>query len=533
MYKTVLVEDEIIIRENIRDNFPWQKHNLLYAGEASDGESALQLIGDVKPQIVITDIKMPFLGGLDLSRIIRQQMPWIKIIIMTGHDEFELAQQALKIGVSDYLLKPIGLSDLEKSIQAVVAVIEQEEQNFQNIEKLQEETEINRNYLKNDFLKNLLSGVLSLPTIYETASELGLNIQASWYAVVLLHLNIPEDSSGNSYDDLIKALSIIRFLEEDTILLVRESLKSYALIIKGSDEKTLQNSCYRIGESVKAEVEGKTVALVSVYIGGAVKRLIEVHQSYQDAMKIANFSYLFGSHKIVGIDDLVMVNPYHGFAIPFERNELARFLRVGTKQDLEDFLAIHRDRFLSYPQTLFHIMLIRFNLYYEIAQLLDEIGFTEELRKNVTVISSLMGNCSQQFHVEEMMEQAALAITYAIEQRELCIIQKYDHIIEKAKAYIRNNFSKNTLQLPDVAAYVNVSAGHLSTVFNQEMGMSYTDYVAEVRIEKAKELLMTTDMSSAEIAFQVGYNDPHYFYTIFKKVTGMTSSAFRNNKETE
>jgi two-component system response regulator YesN len=144
-----------------------------------------------------------------------------------------------------------------------------------------------------------------------------------------------------------------------------------------------------------------------------------------------------------------------------------------------------------------------------------------------------MGNCSQQFHVEEMMEQAALAITYAIEQRELCIIQKYDHIIEKAKAYIRNNFSKNTLQLPDVAAYVNVSAGHLSTVFNQEMGMSYTDYVAEVRIEKAKELLMTTDMSSAEIAFQVGYNDPHYFYTIFKKVTGMTSSAFRNNKETE
>ena len=532
MYKTVLVEDEIIIRENIRDNFPWQKHNLLYAGEAADGESALQLIGDVKPQIVITDIKMPFLGGLDLSRIIRQQMPWIKIIIMTGHDEFELAQQALKIGVSDYLLKPIGLSDLEKSIQAVVGAIEQEERNLLNIEKLQEETEINRNYLKNDFLKNLLSGVLSLPTIYETANELGMNLQAARYAVALLHLNIPEESAGNSYGELIKALSIIRFLEEDTIFLVRESLKSYALIITGSDENVLQSSCYRIGESVKAELENKTAALVSVYIGRTVKRLIEVHQSYQDAMKIANFSYLFGSHKIVGIDDLVMVNPYHGFSIPFERNELARFLRIGTKQDLGEFLATHRNRFLSYPQTLFHMMLIRFNLYYEISQLLDEIGFSEEHREEIEVISSLMGNCSQQFDVDGIMTQAEQAISYTIEQREVCKVQKYDYIIEKAKAYIRENFDKNTLQLPDVAAYVHVSAGHLSTVFNQENGVSYTDYVAEVRIDKAKELLKSTDMSSAEIAFHVGYNDPHYFYTIFKKVTGMTSSAYRNNKET-
>ncbi len=120
MYKAVLIEDEIVIRENIRENFPWVENGILFAGEASDGETALQLIEDVSPQIVITDIKMPFLDGLDLSRIVLSQMPWIKVIIMTGHDDFELAQQALKIGVSDYLLKPVGMEELKTSLQSVI-----------------------------------------------------------------------------------------------------------------------------------------------------------------------------------------------------------------------------------------------------------------------------------------------------------------------------------------------------------------------------------------------------------------------------
>ena len=530
MYKTVLVEDEIIIRENIRDNFPWEKNNLIYAGEASDGESALQIIGDVKPQIVITDIKMPFLSGLDLSRIIRQQMPWIKIIIMTGHDEFELAQQALKIGVSDYLLKPIGLKDLEMSLQTVVQAIAQEEHNLLNIEKLQEKTEINKNYLKNDFLKNILTGVLSLLKIYETAKDLGIDIQATCYAAVLLHLSIPESYTGNSYDEYIKAASIIRVLEERSIFLVRESLKEYVLIITGNNPEVIQNSCYRISESVKAEIETKTQSLVSVYIGGIVKRLVELTTSYQEAMKIAGFSYLFGNHKIIGIDDLKMVNPYHGFLIPFERNELARFLRIGTREDITQFITIHRERLLQFPQTLFHYMLIRFNLYYEVAQLLEELGINSDSVGDDYDIKTLVDDFSNTSTIDELVGLAENAITVAIENRDIRKVQKYTSLIEKAKLYIRDNYSRSNLQLPDVADFVNVSAGYLSTVFNQENGVSYTDYVAEVRIQKAKELLISTDKSSAEIAFAVGYNDPHYFYNMFKKVTGITSTAYRNSK---
>jgi two-component system, response regulator YesN len=528
MYKAILVEDEIIIRENVRDNFPWQEHGLVLAGEAADGESALQIIEDVRPQVVITDIKMPFLNGLELSRIVRQQMPWVKIIIMTGHDEFELAQQALKIGVSDYLLKPIGLSDLSASLKAVVARIREEEQELENIERLQTETEINKNYLKNDALRDLLAGALSLSKVYELAGMLDIQLKAAWYAAVLLRLNLPEQFAGDSYAELIKAVSLINAFTEQSVLIVRQSLKEQVLIVKGGEQKALENSCYRIGSAVKAEVEAKTQVRLSIYIGGVKKRLQELSLSYEEAMHTASLSYLFGANRIVGLEDIKVVNPYHGKLIPFERRELSKFLRTGAEEEVEGFVESHRSRFAAFPRDIFHLMLIRFNLYYEIGNFLEELGFYGDNPEYHNTVAKLMVDCSEEHSQEQVTEQARRAIAFAIGQRELRKAQKYDVIIEKAKAYIQEHYSESTLQLPDAAAHVGISSGHLSTIFSQESGVSYTDYVTRVRIEKAKEMLRTTEMSSAEIAFTVGYNDPHYFYNIFKKVAGVTSSTYRH-----
>lgn len=114
-------------------------------------------------------------------------------------------------------------------------------------------------------------------------------------------------------------------------------------------------------------------------------------------------------------------------------------------------------------------------------------------------------------------------------QREQQKIRKYEFVIQKAKQYIEANYHKRTLQLADVAQHVHMSTSHLSTIFNQETGMGYTDYVGEVRIAKAKDLLANNQLRSAEIAYMVGFSDPHYFYNIFKKVTGMTSGAYRQS----
>lgn len=528
MYKVVLIEDEINIRENIREKFPWADNQLVFAGEASDGETALQLIEDVNPQIIITDIKMSFLNGLDLSRIVLKQMPWVKIIIMTGHDDFDLAQQALKIGVSDYMLKPVGLEELRTSLRAIVKKIEEEAEHLQNIEKLQTKMAINKQFLKDEFFCNLVAGALNVSEILETSAELGISIQAKAYATIVLLLESDANPSFSKSEELIKAGAIINTLQAEDVLVARMSLKQYVLILKGSGEDSLQNDCYRISQSVKRELENKTHVMASLYIGGTKTRLEDIHDSYEEAQKTASLSYLFGKNKVLGLEDTRMVNPYQGTTIPFERTEIAKFLRLGASEEVDAFIAAQVKRFDTFPSTLFHLMLIRFNLLYEVGSFLEEIGFYSEGLDAHKQLGVLVFEYAEEFSQAQIIEKAYELFVFALQHREERKVQKYERLISQAKMYIHENYHRRTLQLSDVASHVNLSASHLSTVFAQETGKNYTDYVCEVRIAKAKELLATSSLRSAEIAYEVGYNDPHYFYNVFKKMTGMTSSTYRD-----
>src|SRR5512141_1537217 len=160
-YKVFFVEDEIITREGIRDNVDWQASGFEFCGEATDGEMALPLLRTAQPDVLITDIKMPFMDGLQLSKIVRERMPWIKIIILSGHDEFEYAQKAINLGVTEYLLKPVTAQDLHYALQRIAAQIDRERHDQENLEKLKSQVEENRAALRERLLLNLVVGAVS------------------------------------------------------------------------------------------------------------------------------------------------------------------------------------------------------------------------------------------------------------------------------------------------------------------------------------------------------------------------------------
>jgi len=157
-YKVFLVEDEIVTREGIRDNVDWKFAEFEFCGEASDGEVALPLIEASKPDLLITDIKMPFMDGLQLSKIIREHMPWIKIIILSGHDEFDYAKVAIKIGVTEYLLKPISSDDLIEVLKKVALSLDQESKERESLKDLKEQAEESLILLREKFLLRLVMG---------------------------------------------------------------------------------------------------------------------------------------------------------------------------------------------------------------------------------------------------------------------------------------------------------------------------------------------------------------------------------------
>ena len=181
LYKVFFVEDEIIIREGIRDNVDWQSSGFEFCGEASDGERALPMLSMIKPDVLITDIKMPFMDGLQLSKIVRERMPWVKIVILSGHDEFEYAREAIHLGVTDYLLKPVTAQKLQSTLQSLAAQLDEERKAQEQQRKLAEQVEENQSMLRERLLFRMIVGAVPPTEAIEKGQALGLDLSARYY----------------------------------------------------------------------------------------------------------------------------------------------------------------------------------------------------------------------------------------------------------------------------------------------------------------------------------------------------------------
>ena len=177
MYKVFLVDDEIVVREGIRFNFPWDETQFVLAGEAPDGEIALSMLQDIKPDILITDIRMPFMDGLALCRHVTRTMPWIYIIILSGYDDFAYAREAISVGVKEYLLKPVSGQELRVVLDRIALRIQEDKRQQANLRVFREQIASSSRYLKEKLLIDLFSGE-DMAALHERARALQVNLTA-------------------------------------------------------------------------------------------------------------------------------------------------------------------------------------------------------------------------------------------------------------------------------------------------------------------------------------------------------------------
>ena len=241
LYKVFLVEDEIVTREGIRDNVDWKAAGFEFCGEAPDGEIALPLIEATQPDLLITDIKMPFMDGLQLSKIIREHMPWIKIIILSGHDEFNYAQTAIKLGVTEYLLKPVSVKDLHQVLQRTVVKLDQERIDREKLKQLREQLDDNLLLRREKFLLRLVLGGVSSAEAIEQSEQFGLSLIANYHLVMLIKAELSESSQRLVYQEYQQVGRIISGLvgTNPDILLAQKDLEEWILLIKGDNLEQL------------------------------------------------------------------------------------------------------------------------------------------------------------------------------------------------------------------------------------------------------------------------------------------------------
>lgn len=538
MIKVFLAEDEFIVREGIKKNIDWASHGYDFCGEASDGELALPMIRKLSPDIVITDIKMPFMDGLELSRLIRKEFPWIEIIILSGYEEFEYAKEGIKIGVAQYLTKPITGEELLAEVDAVAKRIVARKEEEALKEQFEREMAENDKKDQRELFHNIVSGGYSTTDLLAMAEKLDIDLFAMWYSIVLLYAksdNHEIDEYSNSSVDISKRIKEI--IDENGCLLFDRNLEGAAIVFKADSVEELISKQETVISSIEAVLSEYSQVRYFGGIGQPVNRLSSIRSSFEDARYAMAHRYFVTDNRFISGEDAINVsssntddnlNMKEIDAKRIDRRNLVKFFKTGSVDEapffLSEFLKSAGDNAIKSGI---------FRQYIAMDAYFCAITFVEELGKSRNDIDIPEVDTDILASVDSTIKYMQNIFEKVIGVRESIANSRYSEIVEAAIRYIEDNYSDDELSLNMLASHVNVSPNHLSTIFSQQTGQTFIKYLTEYRMEKAKELLKCTNMRSSEISEEVGYKDPHYFSYMFKKSVGMTPTKYRGGKDSE
>lgn len=537
MLRVFLVEDESIIRETLRDTVPWTQYGYAFVGEAGDGELALPLIRQTKPDLLITDIRMPFMDGLALSKMVLQEFPQMKVIIISGYDDFEYAQQAIGLGVERYLLKPITKSNLLSVLEEVKTKIESEraQQNYRL--QFQQEAQEYEQYARRRLFEHITAGHLPLPQIYEYAQKLDLDLRAQAFTILLLSAVPEKHGTTEAYSEpgaRIRDGMVAHFLKYPEYILFRWNLYTYAVLIKG-DIDQIEKYVERCISTVQELYETHSPELNwYVAVGTTTQRLSALPACFEEVSRLWAYRHILPAQHILrsdtvsfltgtGIDhdladlDVSKLNPsvITGVLENASAQEVSRFV--------DEYILSMEEALESKPFCQYLMLSVRFTA----TQFVQTLEIPQREFLSTLTCLDMVG---QSVTLDDLKRYLSDILLRAIELRDKAAGSQYRSLLKEAVAYIDANFQSEEISLNRVAKEVNISANYLSAVFSQEMGMTFVEYVTTRRMEKAKELLRSSDLRSGEIAVAVGYKDPHYFSFIFKKTQGCTPRDYRAGK---
>ena len=546
MLKIFLAEDEVVVRETIKRMIPWEELGFELVGEAADGEIALPLLLRQQPDLLITDIKMPFMDGLTLARLAKKEIPGLKVVILSGYDDFNYAKQAIGIGVEDYLLKPITKNALIERLSEIRSRYEHEKTQKEYYEKFQREMQAYEKNSSRDFFEALVGGSMDMMEVYKRAEKLGLDIVAEAYNVLIFTMNCDEDFSGqrDEYSSWeAESLELLEnfFAGHSSAMLFRSNIFSYGVLLKGQRETIEENTRACVDEirKILSRQDGRREWFLAV--GQSVERLSQIQKSYHTASRAFSQRYLYDENILYYDEMETMEHP--GGQAETEDNAylqkvdvnalnpaiLQKFLSNGLQEETENFV---KDYFYAIGQEPMESLVFRnyviLNVRFSVISFIKGLGCdTNEMESADT--EEVLAESGK--NMESAIAYAKKMISQAIEIRDQNSGNKNRSILKTAVDFIDSHYMDEEISLNTVANVANVSSNHFSALFSQNMGQTFIEYLTTLRMNKAKELLRCTGMRSSEIAGEIGYKDAHYFSYLFKKTQGMTPSDYRKARE--
>lgn len=534
--KVFLVEDEMVIRRGIKNSIDWEKEGYIFCGEASDGELAYPMIIKEKPDILITDIRMPFMDGLELCKLVKKELPNIKILILSGYDEFDYAKEAIRLGVTEYLLKPISSGKLLEALNGVSESIRREKEDKDLVRKYMEEMRGNTEHEKQKFFEQMIAGNLSMADALETGKKYEMNLSAGMYNLLLFRFTLGKENR-KSGELLGEAEYAIEKLTERLyyVFEFQRGVEGWAFLLMADNEEQMSERVKELSKDLEEIMKNYSTIAYFGGIGQPVARLRELEESFREAERALAARFTMELNRIISVEDIRMAQNVDTLddieitsfgEIEKTRTMLEKILNNGAEDEIDEFVDVYINEL---PEENLKSVLMRqyiiMDAYIVMMSFCEKIegiegemqAQSEELKNSMKTIQTL----------EEIKNYIRMLLKKIIGVRDTISGRRYSDIIEIAKDQIRKTYMSDEISLNTIAAEVGMSPSYFSSIFSKEMGKTFVEYLTEIRMDRAKELLMCSSMKTSEIGYEVGYKDPHYFSYIFKKTQNCTPKEFR------
>lgn len=534
--KVFLVEDEMVIRRGIKNSIDWEKEGYIFCGEASDGELAYPMIIKEKPDILITDIRMPFMDGLELCKLVKKELPNIKILILSGYDEFDYAKEAIRLGVTEYLLKPISSGKLLEALNGVSESIRREKEDKDLVRKYMEEMRENTEHEKQKFFEQMIAGNLSMADALETGKKYEMNLSAGMYNLLLFRFTLGEENR-KSGELLGEAEYAIEKLTErlEYVFEFQRGVEGSAFLLMADNEEQMSERVKELSKDLEEIMKNYSTIAYFGGIGQPVARLRELEESFREAERALAARFTMELNRIISVEDIRMAQNVDTLddieitsfgEIEKTRTMLEKFLNNGAEDEIDEFVDVYINEL---PEENLKSVLMRqyiiMDAYIVMMSFCEKIeGIEGEMQAQSEELKNSMKTSQT---LEEIKNYIRMLLKKIIGVRDTISGRRYSDIIEIAKDQIRKTYMSDEISLNTIAAEVGMSPSYFSSIFSKEMGKTFVEYLTEIRMDRAKELLMCSSMKTSEIGYEVGYKDPHYFSYIFKKTQNCTPKEFR------
>lgn len=535
MYNILLVDDEILIREAISENIKWEELGFKLIGTCQNGKEAIDFLEDNHVDVLLTDIWMPIVDGIELIKYTYNNFPEISVIVFSGFDEFEYAQKAIRYNVEEYILKPVTAAELSKTLTDVKARRDKRIEKENNWNKINETYKKNKIYIKSKLLIEFITGKKTLKDSAHELESFNIELNENYYRVAIIELkggyDYLEENEEKNHNCSLMSFSVYNISEEVLknsqagIVCLSNDNKLY-ILLKSNSLADIKSKAKEICLDIKGKVKEYLQVDISITIGTTVTNKENIYKSYELANTAIKYQYILGEHSVIDGEEIQNLGNGEKKYIDLDNyiNDLSKGIMTNDMKMINQTVNSLKDKldlnFSTKTLTISYLQRI-------VLDLTDEVSVSDLLQSQ------------DGLYKEEILADLAKTLTLS---SGINILKDYCHnvastlMIQKgstnkkrallAMDFIEKNHGDPSLSLSEVCLYLNISSSRFSTIFKDETGQTFMEFLTRIRIEKSKVLLENSDLKHYEIAVKVGFSDPQYFSVVFKKITGQSPTEY-------